>query len=129
MTLKESHLIIVKRILRYLKVTDHLCLFYPYECPFYLVGYTNIDYAKCTIDRKSTSGMAQFLGPCLISWASRKQEIVALSTTEAEYVAAASYCAQLLWLKQQVSDYDLTYESIPILCDNTSAINISKNPV
>ena len=54
---------------------------------------------------------------------------MALSTAEAEYVAAASCCAQLLWLKQQVSDNGLTYELIPILCDNTSAINISKNPV
>ena len=73
--------------------------------------------------------MVQFLGPCLVSWASRKQATVALSTAEAEYVAAASYCAQLLWLKQQICDSGLTYESVHILCDNTSAINISKNLV
>jgi hypothetical protein len=126
---KESHLKAVKRILRYLKGTEDLCLFYPKKCPFNLVGYTDADYAQCTIDRKSTSGMAQFLGPCLVSWASKKQQTVALSTAEAEYVAAASCCAQLLWLRQQLSDYDLTFNSIPIMCDNTSAINISKNPV
>ena len=126
---KESHLKAMKRILRYLKGTDNLCLFYPSGCPFNLVGFTDADYAQCTIDRKSTSGMAQFLGPCLVSWASKKQHTVALSTAEAEYVAAASCCSQLLWLRQQLSDFGLRYASVPILCDNNSAINIAKNPV
>ena len=54
---------------------------------------------------------------------------MALSTAEAEYVAAAACCAQLLWLKQQLGDYGKSYSLIPVLCDNTSAINISKNPV
>ena len=99
-TSKESHLIAVKRILRYLKETEDLCLFYPYECPFDLVGYTDTDYAQYTIVRKSTSGMTPFLGPCLVSWDSRRQATVVLSTAEAEYIIAASCCAQLLWLKQ-----------------------------
>ena len=73
--------------------------------------------------------MAHFLGPCLISWATRKQNSVALSTAEAEYVAAASCCAQLLWIKQQVKDFGIETSCIPILCDNTSAINMAKNPV
>ncbi|XP_070021988.1 uncharacterized mitochondrial protein AtMg00810-like [Nicotiana sylvestris] len=60
----------------------------------------SVDYASCLVDRKSTSGMAHFLGTCLISWGTRKQNSVALSTAEAEYVAAASCCAQLLWIKQ-----------------------------
>ena len=64
-----------------------------------------------------------------MSWGSKKQNSVALSTAEAEYVAAAACCAQLLWLKQQLGDYGKSYSSIPVLCDNTSAINISKNPV
>ena len=126
---KESHLKAVKRILRYLKGTEDLCLFYPRLCPFNLVGYTDADYAQCTIDRKSTSGTAQFLGPRLVSWASKKQHTVALSTVEAEYVAAALCYTQLLWLRQQVSDYGLSHSDVPIMCDNTSAINISKNPV
>ena len=99
MNLKESHLKAVKRILRYLKGTDNLCLFYPSGCPFNLVGFTDADYAQCTIDRKSASGMAQFLGPCLVSWASKKQHIVALSTAEAEYLDVASCYTQLLWLR------------------------------
>ena len=97
---KESHLKVVKRILRYLKGSEDLFLFYPRLCPFNLIGYTNADYAQCTIDRKSTSGMTQFLGPCLVSWSSKKQHIVALSTTEAEYVTTALCCTQLLWLRQ-----------------------------
>ena len=73
--------------------------------------------------------MAHFLGSCLISWGSKKQNSVALSTAEAEYVAAASCCAQLLWIKQQLSDFGLKIEQVQIFCDNTSAINIAKNPV
>ena len=73
--------------------------------------------------------MTQFLGPCLVSWASKKKHTVALSTAEAKYVAATLCCAQLLWLCQLVSDYRLSYSDVPIICDNTSAINISKNPV
>ena len=80
---KESHLVVVKGILKYLKGTEDLCLYYPYEYPFDLVGYIDADYAQCTIDRKTTSGMAQFIGPCLVSWESKKQYIVVLSTTEA----------------------------------------------
>ncbi|CAM8979262.1 unnamed protein product [Rhodiola kirilowii] len=72
--------------------------------------------------------MAQFLGSCQVSWASKKQNTVALSTAEAEYIAAAC-CSQLLWIKQQLSDYGISFDSVPILCDNTSAISISKNPV
>ena len=73
--------------------------------------------------------MAHFLGSCIISWGSKKQNSVALFTTEAEHVAPASCCAQLLWIKQQLSDFGLKIEQVPILCDNTSAINIAKNPV
>ena len=72
--------------------------------------------------------MAHFLGSCLISWETRKQNSVALSTAEAEYVAAASCCAQLLWIKQQLKDFGIETGCIPILCDNTSAMNMAKNP-
>ena len=73
--------------------------------------------------------MANFLGPCLISWATRKQNFIALSTVEAKYVAVASCCAQLLWIKQQLEDFGIKTGCIPIMCDNTSAINMAKNPV
>ncbi|XP_070017094.1 secreted RxLR effector protein 161-like [Nicotiana sylvestris] len=96
----ESHLKAAKRILRYLKGTQDLVLYYPSGDNFNLIGYADADYAGYLVDKKSTSGMAHFLGSCLISWGTRKQNSVALSTTEAEYVAAASCCAQLLWIKQ-----------------------------
>ncbi|XP_070028915.1 secreted RxLR effector protein 161-like [Nicotiana sylvestris] len=65
---------------------------------FDLVGYADADYVGFLVDRKSTSGMAYFLGSYLVSWATKKKNSVALSTVEAEYVAAASCCAQLLWI-------------------------------
>ncbi|CAM8911618.1 unnamed protein product [Rhodiola kirilowii] len=74
---RETHVKAVKRILRYLKGTDDLCLFYPKGGDLRLTAYTDADYAGCKTDRKSTSGMAQFFGPCLISWGSKKQSSIA----------------------------------------------------
>ena len=65
----------------------------------------------------------------LVSWSSKKQTSVALSTVEAEYIDAGSCCAQILWIKQQLSDFGVALHNIPIFCNNTSAINITKNPV
>ncbi|XP_070052481.1 secreted RxLR effector protein 161-like [Nicotiana tomentosiformis] len=93
---KESHLKAAKRILRYLKGTQDLVLYYLSGDNFDLIGYTDADYAGYLVDRKNTSGMANFLGSYLISWGTRKKNSVALSTAEAEYVAAASCYAQLL---------------------------------
>ncbi|XP_021766699.1 uncharacterized protein LOC110731177 [Chenopodium quinoa] len=96
---------------------------------FDLRGYADADYAGDLVNRKSTSGMVQFLGSCMVSWSSKKQNTVALSTVEAEYVAAAACCSQLLWIKQQLRDYGIILECVPIHCDNTSAICIFKDPV
>ena len=65
----------------------------------------------------------------LMSWSSKKQNFVALSTAEAEYIAAGSCCAQILQIKQQLSDFGVTMHNVPIFCDNTNAINITKNHV
>ncbi|XP_075092367.1 secreted RxLR effector protein 161-like [Nicotiana tabacum] len=120
---KESHLKAAKRILRYLKGTQDLVLYYLSGNNFNLIGYADADYAGYLVDRKSTSRMAHFLGSCLISWRTRKQNSVALSIAEAEYVVAASCCAQLLWIKQQLEDFGVLTESVPLVCDNTSALN------
>jgi hypothetical protein len=93
---KEVHLRAMKRIMRYLVYIPKSELWYPKGSTFDLIGYSDIDYAGCKIDRKSTSGTCQFLGRSLVSWASKKQNSVALSTVEAEYIAAGHYCAQLL---------------------------------
>jgi len=85
-------------------------------------------YVGFLVDRKSTSGMDHFLGPCLVSWVTKKQHFIAMSTSEVGHVAAASCCAQLLWIRQQLKDICVDMGCIPIFCDNTSAINIAKNP-
>ena len=84
---KEIHLRAMKRIMRYLVYTPKFGLWYP-KGTFDLIGYSDADYAGCKIDRKSTSGTCQFLGRSLVSWASKKQNTVALSTAKAEYIAA-----------------------------------------
>jgi hypothetical protein len=126
---KESHLLAVKRIFRYLNGTRELGLWYPKCDEFKLIGYCDADFAGCKVDRKSTSGTCCFLGHSLVSWSSKKQNSVALSTAEAEYVAAGSICAQILWMQHTLLDYGLMFSNVPILCDNTSAICLTKNPV
>nr|GFA76090.1 hypothetical protein [Tanacetum cinerariifolium] len=97
-TPKECYLHTVKRIFRYLKGHPKLGLWYPKESPFDLVAYSDSDYGGATHDRKSTTRECQFLGRRLISWQCKKQTLVATSTTEAEYVAVASCCGQVLWI-------------------------------
>nr|GFA09509.1 ribonuclease H-like domain-containing protein [Tanacetum cinerariifolium] len=104
-TPKECHLYAVKRIFRYLKGHPKLGLWYPKESPFDLVAYSDSNYGSATQDRKSTTRGYQFLGRRLISWKCKKQTIVATSTSEAEYVAAASGRGQVLWIQNQMLDY------------------------
>nr|GFC33092.1 hypothetical protein [Tanacetum cinerariifolium] len=104
-TPKLSHLNAVKRIFRYLKGKPCLGLSYPKDSPFDLVAYSDSDYAGASLDRKSTTGGCQFLGCRLISWRCKKQTVVATSLTKAEYVAAASGYAQVMWMQNQLLDY------------------------
>ncbi|GJR49265.1 putative ribonuclease H-like domain-containing protein [Tanacetum coccineum] len=103
--LKVSYLHAVKRIFRYLKGQPKLDLWYPKDSPFDLVAYTDGDYAGASLDRKSTTGGCQLLRCRLISWQCKKQTVVAISTTEVEYVAASSCCGQVLWIQNQILDY------------------------
>jgi hypothetical protein len=126
---KEVHLRVVKRIMRYLVYTPMFGLWYPKGSTFDLIGYFDVDWAGCKIDRKSTSGTCQFLWRSLVSWASKKQNYVALSTAEAEYIAAGHCCAQLLWMRQTLRDYGYKLSKVPLLCDTESAIRMADNPV
>nr|GEU86583.1 retrovirus-related Pol polyprotein from transposon TNT 1-94 [Tanacetum cinerariifolium] len=126
---KESHLVAVKIIFRYLKGTPNLGLWYPKGSGFDLKAYSDSNYTGCNLDRKSTSGGCQILGGKLVCRSAKKQTSVAMSSAEAEYVAATGCCAQILWIKCQLADYDVLYDKVPILCDNTSVIAISNNPV
>eukprot|EP00253_Pinus_taeda_P009962 PITA_09962 len=127
---KETHLQAVKIIFKYLQGTQNYGLWYPRGTDLTLHAYTNVDWAGSVDDRKSTSGSALFMGPRLVSWFSKKQSSIALSTAEEKYVVVASYCTQLLWMMQTLQDLQITCTPpISIFCDNTSAISISKNPV
>jgi hypothetical protein len=126
---KEFHLWAVKRIMTYLVYTSKFGLWYPKGSNFDLIGYSDADWVGCKIDRKSTSETCQFLGRSRVSWASKKQNSVALSTAEAEYIAAGHCCAQLLWMRQTLRDYGYKLGKVPLLCDNESAIRVADNPV
>jgi hypothetical protein len=84
---KECHLVAVKRILRYLVHMPCFVIWYPKGSTFDSIRYSDSDYAGCKVDRKSTSGTCQFLGRSMVSWSSKKQTSIALSTAEAEYIA------------------------------------------
>ncbi|GJV62273.1 putative ribonuclease H-like domain-containing protein [Tanacetum coccineum] len=128
-TPKVSHLHAVKRIFRYLKHQPKLGLWYPKDSPFHLEAFSDSDYAGDNHDRRSTSGGCQYLGRRLVSWQCKKQTIVAISSTEAEYVAAASCCAQVLWMQNQLLDYGFNFMNTEIHIDNESTICIVRNPV
>ncbi|GJT11595.1 putative ribonuclease H-like domain-containing protein [Tanacetum coccineum] len=129
-TPKVSHLHAVKRIFRYLKGQPKLGLWYPRDSSFDLVAYSDSDYAGASLDRKSTTGGCQFLGCRLISWQCKKQTVVATSSTEAEYVAAASCCGQVLWIQNQMLDYGYNFMHTMINIDNnnllTKALNVGR---
>ncbi|KAK6143284.1 hypothetical protein DH2020_023632 [Rehmannia glutinosa] len=123
---KESHMTAAKKILRYFKGCEKVGLWYLKEGGFKLIGYSNSDYAGCRVDRKSTSGTCQMLGNRLVSLFSKKQNSIATSIVEAEYIAAGSCCAQLLWMRQQLRDYEIEEKEILIMCDNTKYISTDK---
>jgi hypothetical protein len=126
---RESHLKATKRILRYLKHTQNVGLWYPKATKFELIGYSDLDYAGCKVERRSTSGTCQLLGRSLVLWSSKKQNSVALSTVETEYIATGSCCAKILWMKATLNDFGIKFKNMPLLCDNESAVKLTNNPV
>nr|GFB39261.1 retrovirus-related Pol polyprotein from transposon TNT 1-94 [Tanacetum cinerariifolium] len=125
----EKHLKEVKKIFRYLWGTINTGLWYTKDSGFELTEFSDADYAGCKDTFKSTSGGAQFLGEKLVSWSSKKQDCTALSTAEAEYVSLSACCAQVLWMRTQLTDYGFYFNKIQIYCDSKSAIAISCNSV
>jgi hypothetical protein len=106
---RTSHRQAVKLIFSYLRHTPNFGLWYSASSSLALHVFSDVDFVGCQLDRKSTSGTCQILGSSLVSWSSRKQSCVAQSTTEAEYVAAASCCSQLLWITYTMSDFGEEY--------------------
>ncbi len=127
---KQSHLVAVKRIFKYLKGTLTYGLWYPRNQNFQLMAYSDAGWANCVDERKSTSGGAFFFGDSLVAWLSKKQSSISLSITEVEYIAAATCCSQILWMIQSLADLEVKYsDPIHIQCDIISAISVSKNHV
>lgn len=121
----------VKRILRYVKGTIDFGLVYSQDSDNeVLIGYSDSDLAGNVEDRKSTGAMVFYLNKSLITWTSQKQKCVALSSCEAEFMAATAAACQAVWLRKllaQITEYDIG--PVTLFIDNKSAIDLAKNPV
>ena len=126
---KKSHLATPKRIIKYVSGAIDFGIWYSFDTNPSLVGFCDVDWAGNAEDRKSTPGACFLLVKNLVSWFSKKQNSISLSTVEAEYIAAGSSCTQLIWMKKMLEDYGVTQGVLTLYCDNTSSINVSKNPV
>ncbi|GJS10377.1 retrovirus-related pol polyprotein from transposon TNT 1-94 [Tanacetum coccineum] len=109
--------------------TVHRGLWYPKDSSIALTAFADADHAGCQDTRRSTSGSIQLLGDRLVSWSSKRQKSAAISSTEAEYIALSGCCAQVLWMRSQLTDYGFGFNKIPMYCDNKSAIALCCNNV
>ena len=127
---RSGHLEVVNRILRYLKGCPGKGILFSNHGHLKVEGYTDADWAGCLDDRRSTSGYCVFVGDNLVCWRSKKQNVVARSTAEAEFRSMASGLCELMWLRILLSELGL-FDGGPLqlYCDNQAAINIVHNPV
>jgi hypothetical protein len=129
-TPQKPHLDVVRRILRYIKHTLQCGIFYEAESQLQVHGYTDVDWAGNVSDRRSTSGFMFSFGNGVVSWSSKKQPTVALSSTEAEYRGGVIVACEVVWLQKLLSDLgQLVDAPIVISCDNISSILLANNPV
>ncbi|XP_059627486.1 secreted RxLR effector protein 161-like [Cornus florida] len=126
---RSSHLQAAKRILRYVKGTISYGLHYIFSPTLSITAFSDANWGRYLPDRKSTSGCCYLLGSNVVSWLSKKQDTVSLSTSEAECIAVSQAESQLFWMTTTLTDLGLQFLGPPKLyCDNQSAIAISKNP-
>ncbi|GJV97664.1 retrovirus-related pol polyprotein from transposon TNT 1-94 [Tanacetum coccineum] len=121
----EKHLHTIKKIFRYLKGTVNRGLWYPKDSSITLTAFADADHAGYQDTCRSTSGSIQFLGDRLVSWSSKKQKSDAISSTEAVYIAMSGCCAQIIWMRSQLTDYGLGFNKIPRTVDTTRAEQIA----
>lgn len=127
----DGHLIATKKILRYVKGTHCSMVYYinP-KYSFSLSGFTDVDWGGDVITRRSTSGYCFNLGSAAIFWCSKKQQIISLSSTKDEYVAASMATQECTWLKRLIQDIGITVDyPVPISCDNENTIKLAGNPM
>jgi hypothetical protein len=121
----------VKRIIRYVAGTLDHGLHYP-RCPraAHFVGYSDSNHTGDIDTNKSTSGILFFLGKCLVSWQSVKQQVVAMSSCEAEYIAASTASTQALWLARLLGDLlGRDTRGVELRVDSKSALALVKKPI
>ena len=127
---RHVHIIAAKHVMRYLKGTVEYGLRFNVDCEFKFQGFTDSDWARNVKDRKSTSGCCFNLDLAVISWFSKKQTSVALSTVEVEYIVTCSVCTKVVWLRKLLSGlFDVAMDPTDIWCDNQSCIKLSENPI
>ena len=126
---KKFHMIALRRVIKYVKTTSDFGVWYNKDIDDVLAGYFVVDWAGNADDKKNTLEGCFYVGNNLVSWMSKRQNSISLSTAEAEYIATGSCCTQLLWMQKLLHDYGICQEHLTIYSDNTSAINISKSPV
>ena len=127
---REPHLQAAFHLLRYLKTDPTLGLFLSKDADFSLKGYCDSDWASCTDSRRSVSGFIILLGGSPISWKSKKQETISLSSAEAEYRSLRKVVGELVWLSRLLTELDVPYpKPISVFCDSQSSLHIAKNPV
>ncbi|MCO5580093.1 hypothetical protein L7F22_033959 [Adiantum nelumboides] len=127
---QKRHLDAMHRTLCYVRATLDHALFYATDVPVELHGYTDVDWAGSTTDRRSTSGFMFTLGSVAIPWSSKKQPTVALSSTKAEYRGVAIAACEVAWLRKLLTDLKLQVDrEVVIYYDNLSGIQLAKNPV
>lgn len=126
----KTHLGAAKRVLRYLKGTIKFGILYKKDQEVNFSGYSDSDWAARIEDRKSISGYVFSLGNGAVSWCSKKQPTVALSSTEAEYISATNATCQAIWMRRVMKDLLEDQDKATVIkCDSKSAIDLSKNPV
>ena len=126
----DRHMSAVNRILAYLKSSPGKCIMFSKHGHLYIMGYTDSDFAGSKLDRKSTSGYVSFVGDNLVTWRSKKQNVVSLSSAEAEYRALHHATTELTWLRILLGELGYGPQKPMVLfCDNTATIKIANNPV
>ncbi|GKA19710.1 retrovirus-related pol polyprotein from transposon TNT 1-94 [Tanacetum coccineum] len=125
----EKHLHTVKRIFWYLREIVNQGLWYPKDSSIALTAFADADHAGCQDTRRSTSSSMQCLGDRLVSWSSKRQKSATISSMEAEYIALSGCCAQVLWMRSQLTYYGFGFNKIPMYCDNKRAIALCCNNV
>ncbi|XP_074300939.1 secreted RxLR effector protein 161-like [Silene latifolia] len=127
---RDNHMTAAIHVLKYLAKDVSQGILLNNKSSFQLEGFCDADWAACPQTRRSVSGYIVFLGGSLISWKSKKQQTVSLSSAEAEYRSLRRLTAELAWLSRLLKELEVpNIQAIPVKCDSQAAIHIAKNPV